>query len=1325
MFFSNYKLLIGFAVSMFLGNSAFGQCSVSIFSVIQPGGDCNGVTVDLTAIGDAVLPVLSNDFNLGVAGPGWASTGGAIFSQPCGPGIDGTPYYWASTSVGTPNLTTVGFDVACGGSITFDMVYSTQGGASPCEGPDLPNEGVTLQYSTNGGATWILIQYWPPNGGYDPALTSWDTYNIAIPAGAQTPNTQFQWIQTNSSGTCCDNWGIDNVVISAAVGCAAFYYDWDNLAPASDNPVQTVTVTSTTTYTITYTDGVVACTDNITIVVPPGPTVDAGPDMVYCQGSAPITIGANPVSPDNGATYSWDNGAGSGTISGGDNGQATVSPAATTTYTISVTDNSCTATDQMTVTMDLPPTASNLPAINVECIGNVPAANIADVFDEADDFTLAPIVTYIGDVSNNGTCPEVITRTYRVTDGCGNFIEVQQIITINDITNPVFAAAPANLTVQCSGDVPAMTNLGWTDNCDGAGIIAGVDGALVGNTCGGTITRTWTYTDACGNVGTTSQTITINDTQNPVLAIPPADITVECVGDLPAMTNLGWTDNCDGVGTITGTDGALAGGSCGGTVTRTWIYTDACGNSTTVTQIITVDDTTPPTGSNPTTTNVINGNPVPPADITVVTGEADNCTITPTVTLISESSDGGFCPETITRVYRITDDCGNFIEVDHLILIADAIAPTASNPLSVTVSCFANLPAPDPTVVTDEADNSGIAPIVAFVSDVSNGLSCPETITRTYSVTDDCGNTITVTQTITIIPSATPIVPANATSIVECIANAIQPAAPVVTDECGNNIIPVITSNADPLCEGDKIYTYTYTDCAGNISVYTYTYTIDLTTSPTVPANGSESIVCIEDVYTPTAPAVTDVCGNTIIPVMTQNADPVCIGDKVFTFTYTDCAGNISIYTYTFSINDNVPPTASNPIDISVPGSMDVPAPDPLVVTDEADNCVGIPTVVWVSDVSDGNICNGEKITRTYSVTDNCGNQILVTQEITILAVYPPIDAGPDAIVCVGDWMTLNANNPWGMPISWDNSIIDGFPWIPGSTITYTVTADNLGCLSTDDVIVTMENLPNVSFNADLFGGCAPIEINFNSTSTTSSSFVDCDWTVNGSPITGDCNGASYNFESEGLYDIGLTVTSINGCTNSVIYDDYIFVEDDPVASFEVSSTEVQTIDTEVEFTNNSTNASTYSWNFGDGASSTAENPTHNFPEESSNSYQVQMWAYSPVYGCVDSTSLTIDVKEILLFYVPNTFTPDDDSHNPTFQPVFHSGYDPYDFELLIFNRWGQIIFESHDVNVGWNGSYGDDITIVADGTYSWKIEFKTLDTDERKTVNGLVNLIR
>ncbi|MDX1652294.1 MAG: proprotein convertase P-domain-containing protein, partial [Brumimicrobium sp.] len=187
-----------------------------------------------------------------------------------------------------------------------------------------------------------------------------------------------------------------------------------------------------------------------------------------------------------------------------------------------------TCTQTITIDDNINPTGTAPANLTVQCIGDVPAANPALITDEADNCSV-PTVTHVGDASNGLTCPEIITRTYRITDACGNFIDVTQTITVDDTTPPVFAAAPADITVECIGDVPAMTNLNWTDNCDGAGSVAGTDGALTGGSCGGTITRTWTYTDVCGNTATATQTITVDDTTPPVFAAAPADITVECI----------------------------------------------------------------------------------------------------------------------------------------------------------------------------------------------------------------------------------------------------------------------------------------------------------------------------------------------------------------------------------------------------------------------------------------------------------------------------------------------------------------------------------------------------------------------------------------------------------------------------------------------------------------------------------------------------------------------------------------------------------------------------------------------------------------------------
>ena len=127
----------------------------------------------------------------------------------------------------------------------------------------------------------------------------------------------------------------------------------------------------------------------------------------------------------------------------------------------------------------------------------------------------------------------------------------------------------------------------------------------------------------------------------------------------------------------------------------------------------------------------------------------------------------------------------------------------------------------------------------------------------------------------------------------------------------------------------------------------------------------------------PVPPIIFDNCGTEIIPVMTETATPSCTGDKVFTYTHTDCGRNTAAWNHTYTIDENIPPTASNPSDINIPFAP-APAPDVNVIIDEMDNCTANPVVAFVSDVSDGNLCP-ETITRTYSVTDDCGNETLVT----------------------------------------------------------------------------------------------------------------------------------------------------------------------------------------------------------------------------------------------------------------------------------------------------------------------------------------------------------
>lgn len=387
------------------------------------------------------------------------------------------------------------------------------------------------------------------------------------------------------------------------------------------------------------------------------------------------------------------------------------------------------------IIVDQAPTASNAVTLNVECIGDVPAPDPLVITTEADDFSI-PTVTLLSETSNGLTCPEVITRTYRVQDSCSNYVDVTHTINVQDITPPDMDPAPAAVTVSCYADIPAMISLNWTDNCDGNGSVMGAD-ISNGLSCPETITRTWTYTDACGNTTTRTQDIIVHDTQGPILNPAPASVNVSCYAEIPPMVSIDWTDNCDGSGTLTGTE-VSSGTTCPEVLTRTWTYTDGCGNTSTETQTITIHDIEAPIlQAGPTGLFVECYADVPPMTSLNWT---DNCDGNGSVSGVEVSS-GTTCPEILTRTWTYTDGCGNTATQTQTVTIHDLTPPVVNDLPTVQLVL---LPAPDPNIVT--ATDNCVNPAVTWVSDVSDNGFCPENVIRTYVATDDCGNETFVTQ---------------------------------------------------------------------------------------------------------------------------------------------------------------------------------------------------------------------------------------------------------------------------------------------------------------------------------------------------------------------------------------------------------------------------------------------------------------------------------------------------------------------------------------------------------------------------------------------------
>ncbi|GAB4296601.1 MAG: hypothetical protein Kow0068_21010 [Marinilabiliales bacterium] len=144
------------------------------------------------------------------------------------------------------------------------MAYAIHGNPSPCEGPDLSDEGVHLQYSFD-AVSWYDINYWDPNGGYDPQMTTWHNYNETIPISCIGNDVYFRWHQNTTSGNAYDNWGLDNVLIGNPT-CNANWYK-DGVPFASGLVLPPMHFDSSTTITVEYFCGTIINYDTLTVII--------------------------------------------------------------------------------------------------------------------------------------------------------------------------------------------------------------------------------------------------------------------------------------------------------------------------------------------------------------------------------------------------------------------------------------------------------------------------------------------------------------------------------------------------------------------------------------------------------------------------------------------------------------------------------------------------------------------------------------------------------------------------------------------------------------------------------------------------------------------------------------------------------------------------------------------------------------------------------------------------------------------------------------------------------------------------------------------------
>ena len=369
-------------------------------------------------------------------------------------------------------------------------------------------------------------------------------------------------------------------------------------------------------------------------------------------------------------------------------------------------------------------------------------------------------------------------------------------------------------------------------------------------------------------------------------------------------------------------------------------------------------------------------------------------------------------------------------------------------------------------------------------------------------------------------------------------------------------------------------------------------------------------------------------------------------------------------------------------------------------------------------------------VSTTYTLTLTDANGCVLVADPVSVPVNPPLSValsynGP-AGVCPGASTSINCIASGGNGVySWTinstpRNYSSSYTATPLTTGYYVFTAnDNCGTpVATDSILVTVYPLPVVDFSADTLSGCEPLPVGFtDNTAPTPAAYLwdfgDDGSSTSSSPVN------VYN--QEGIYDVQLIVITTDGCVDSLTINNMIEVFPKPDASFTLNPSVINVLEAWIDFTDQSSGANSWSWNFGDDSTSTQLNPNHFYTD--TGTYIIWLTVISQE-GCKDSVQNQVRITPDFMVYIPNAFTPDDNGLNDGFH-VHGEGIQEDGFEFRIFTRWGEQIFSTFDVNGAWYGDYNGNGKQVEPGIYVYNVQLKSIHSDRIKSYKGHVSVLR
>jgi gliding motility-associated-like protein len=452
-------------------------------------------------------------------------------------------------------------------------------------------------------------------------------------------------------------------------------------------------------------------------------------------------------------------------------------------------------------------------------------------------------------------------------------------------------------------------------------------------------------------------------------------------------------------------------------------------------------------------------------------------------------------------------------------------------------------------------------------------------------------------------------------------------------------------------------------------------------------------------------------------------------------------AGNLAAGNYTCTVTDSKGCSAKAVAAVAQPALLTNAAMTPVSICINqsvpltATGAGGTPayTYSWTNTGTAVNSPVSPLATTTYTVNctdkNGCGS---VPSTVTI-TVRPPLSLSMSATqpVCPGGSVPLgvtvtggdgNYTFTWSPALGLTSTGIQDPTATLAVTTTYTVSVSD-GCgtpLALDSVVAVAYPVPVPSFMTNDSAGCVPFCTNFSGSSIPACALAG--WKFGDGGTATGCGTVSHCYQTAGPQDVSLFVTDIHGCKAYLSKTAFIHVYPLPLAAFTASPQPADIMSPLITYTNEGSGAVSWKWFYGEtaGVSDTTENAAHKYLD--TGCYPVMLIAKSS-HACLDTAQSEVCIRPYFTFYAPNAFSPNDDGRNDIWKPV-GMYIDPDNYELNIYDRWGNRVFNTTSWDKGWDGKANGGSVVAEVDVYIWVIALKDIQGN-RHNYTGICSLIR